>query len=280
MRAVRRPLSTGGNSMVEITKRIQENLKKDSNYYSLYDMKNIERCKVDPDYLGEAMIANENMIWYAIHKYIGKPEVIASNYGIEKDDILQLGRMGFIKAIKAFDTNRGIKFSSFAITAIVREIRCYLRDSANIIRLTRTAHALLNDIRKVENDLGYTPSVEELSMLLYEDEDKISKVLQVGKPVKYLDEQVKDNNNPNWDLEDKSLGNIEDIVVNKVYIDSIIDSIRNKLSEVELNVLKSQLNGFSQTQTAKEQNISQMRVSRIIKKIANLIKGYTDKNED
>lgn len=266
--------------MVEITKRIQENLKKDSNYYSLYDMKNIERCKVDPDYLGEVMIANENMIWYAIHKYIGKPEVIASNYGIEKDDILQLGRMGFIKAIKAFDTNRGIKFSSFAVTAIVREIRCYLRDSANIIRLTRTAHALLNDIKKVEKDLGYTPSVEELSMLLDEDEDKISKVLQVGKPVKYLDEQVKDNNNPNWDLEDKSLDNIEDIVVNKVYIDSIIDTIKNKLSEVELNVLKSQLNGFSQTQTAKEQNISQMRVSRIIKKIANLIKGYTDKNED
>jgi len=280
MRTVRRPLSTGGRSMVEITKRIQENLKKDSNYYSLYDMKNIERCKVDPDYLGEVMIANENMIWYAIHKYIGKPEAIASNYGIEKDDILQLGRMGFIKAIKAFDTNRGIKFSSFAVTAIVREIRCYLRDSANIIRLTRTAHALLNDIKKVEKDLGYTPSVEELSMLLDEDEDKISKVLQVGKPVKYLDEQVKDNNNHNWDLEDKSLDNIEDIVVNKVYIDSIIDSIRNKLSEVELNVLKSQLNGFSQTQTAKEQNISQMRVSRIIKKIANLIKGYTDKNKD
>ena len=139
--------------MVEIMKHIQENLKKDSNYYSLYDMKNIERCKVDPDYLGEVMIANENMIWYAIHKYIGKPEVIASNYGIEKDDISQLGRMGFIKSIKAFDTNRGIKFSSFAVTAIVREIRCYLRDSANIIRLTRTAHALLNDIKKVEKDL-------------------------------------------------------------------------------------------------------------------------------
>jgi RNA polymerase sporulation-specific sigma factor len=124
---------------------IKKNTDVDKDYYSLYKMSNIDKCKTDSDYLGEAVVANENLIWHSIHKYVGKPEALARNNGIEKDDIFQLGRMGFIKAMKAFDTTRGIKFSSFAVTAIVREVRCFIRDSASIIRLSRTAHSLLND---------------------------------------------------------------------------------------------------------------------------------------
>jgi RNA polymerase sigma-B factor/RNA polymerase sporulation-specific sigma factor len=249
-------------------------------------MNNINRCKEDAEYLGEAMLANENLIWHSIHKYIGKPETIASNHGLEKDDILQLGRMGFIKAMKAFDTERGIKFSSFAVTAIVREVRCYIRDSSNIIRLTRTAHTLLNDIRKVEAELGYSPSTEDLAVLLNESEDKITKALQLGKPIKYLDENVQmaDGGDTQYSqmqlIEDTGVP-IDFDVVDKVYIESIIDSIRDKLTDTEIKVLYSQLDGYSQTQTAKEQNISQMKVSRIIKKIANLVKdsNLVDTNE-
>ena len=269
-----------------LPKHIQDNIRHNKDYYSLYNMNNIERCKTDPEYLGDAMLANENLIWHSIHKYIGKPEIIATNNGIEKDDILQLGRVGFIKAMKAFDTTRGIKFSSFAVTAIVREVRCYLRDSANIIRLTRTAHSLLNEIRKIENDLGYLPTVEELAVLLDEKEEKISKVLRVGKPVKYLEEHVQVNrvcNNPQQDISymdmiDDTAEDIEGIVVDKVYIDSILSTIKEKLTDVEIKVLYSQLNGHSQTQTAKDHSISQMRVSRIIKKIANMVKNYTEEN--
>lgn len=262
-----------------LPQHIQENLANDKDYYSLYVMQNIEKCKLDPNYLGDVMTANENLIWHSIHKYVGKPEIIADNNGIEKDDIIQLGRVGFIKAIKAFDTTRGIKFSSFAVTAIVREIRCYLRDSANIIRLTRTAHSLMHEIKRTENDYGYLPSVEELADILNESESKISKVLQIGKPVKYLDEQLGNDSNAQLlsyiDLVDDKDDVTEVAVVDKLYVDSILEVIKNKLSPVEFRVLESQLNGYSQTQTAKEQNISQMRVSRIIKKIGNLIKGCT-----
>jgi RNA polymerase sigma factor (sigma-70 family) len=269
---------------MDFPKHIKENLSKDKTYYSMYRMDNIERCKEDPAYLGDVLLVNENLIWHSVHKYIGKPETIADNNGLEKEDILQLGRMGYIKAIKAFDTTRGIKFSSFAVTAIVREIRCFLRDTANIIRLTRTAHSLLMDIRKVENDFGYMPSVEDLAMLLDEKEEKITKVLQIGQPVKSLEGKVtyplveKQRYVPDTCLMDllHADENVEIDVVDKVYVDSIIDSIRAKLTDTEVNVLNSQMEGNSQTQTAREYNISQMRVSRIIKKIAKLIDKYTD----
>jgi RNA polymerase sporulation-specific sigma factor len=268
--------------MSKFSPDIMCNLSRDKNYYSLYKRDNLLRCKVDPDYLGDVMTVNENLIWHSMHKYVGKPEIVAKTNGMEKDDIHQLARLGFIKAIKAFDVDRGIKFSSFAVTAIVREVRCYIRDSASIIRLSRTAHNLLTEMRKLENDLGYLPTTEEISILLNEDESKIVKVLQVGKSIKYLDEELLYEQKYDMSckftdiLADDSI-HVENEVVDKVYISQVLRNIRIKLSDLEVSVLKGQMQGLSQTQIAKANLISHMRVSRIVKKIASLIEGYKNR---
>jgi RNA polymerase sigma factor (sigma-70 family) len=259
---------------------IQENLQDNKKYYSLYDMDNILRCKGDSSYLGEVMVANEDLIWHSVHKYVGKPETLSSNYRVDKDDILQLGRLGFFKAIMAFDLNYGTKFSSFAVTAIVREIKCYLRDSANIIRPTRTANELINRIGRLEAELGYLPSIDDISIMLDEQEERVKKALQIGKTVKYLDEPVSSPRNnlgastvPITSLDLIVDGaELEADVVDKVLVDSIIDSIRDKLTDKEVSVLRHRIDGFSQTQTANKESISQMRVSRIVKKVATLLK--------
>jgi RNA polymerase sporulation-specific sigma factor len=236
----------------------------DRTYYSLDSMDNIERAKVDPDFLGDVLVVNENLIWHSIHKYCGKPEAIVNNYCIEKDDIIQLGRIGFIKAIKAFDTGRGVKFSSFAVTAIVREIKCFLRDSASIIRPTRTANELIQRIGRIENELGFLPSVEDLSLMLDEPDERITKALRVGQPVKYLDEPCGFFEGAlklsHLDLVIDG-SDLESVVVDKVYADSIIETVRDRLSQKELAVLMRRASGLNQTQTADKENISQMRVS-------------------
>lgn len=264
--------------MIKYPDHIQKKLEVNKDYYSLYSMSNIERCKVDNDYLDEVIIVNSDLIWFSIHKYVGDPVILAATNSIDKDDIFQLGVLGFLKAIKAFDTQRGVKFSSFAVTTIVREVRCFIRDSANLIRLTRKAHSLVREIRKVEQDLGYTPTVEELSIILDEKEEKICKALQIGKPVKYLEEHDYSNSDYNMTSLDllRDDTDIYSQTVDKVYIESIIKAIRNNLTPLELDILKSQLKGHSQTNTAKICNVSQMRVSRAIKKIARLIQENTD----
>lgn len=263
-----------------IPNHVREKLSEDRDYYSL-TMDNIERCKVDAEYLGDVMLVNENLIWHSVHKYVGNPMVIVKTNCIEKDDILQLGRLGFIKAIHAFDTTRGFEFSSFAVTAIVREIRCFLRDSGSIMRPTRTARDLINRINRIENEFGYLPSVEDLSILLDVKEDKIKKALQVGRPVKYLHERISNaGKDGGWGYETTLLDFIEDTsekledkVIDQLYIDSVVNALGHYLSDLELQVLKLRLSGLSQTQTAKKKNISQMRVSRIMKKIANIIRN-------
>lgn len=260
---------------------ITQKLKVDKHYYDLNNG-NILRCKEDSEYLGDVMLVNENLIWHSVHKYIGKPENLAKYNCVEKDDILQLGRIGFIKAINAFDVSRGFKFSSFAVITIVREVRCFLRDTGGIIRPTRTAKDLLNRIYRIENELGYLPSTEELSELLDEDIDKITKVLQVGRPVKYLDEPIsfvsptssnsllKDSGITLKDTIDDFL-EVEDMLVNEIHARNILDYLEHRLSTREYEILKTRLLGYSQTETAKELNISPMKVSRALKKIADIL---------
>ncbi len=265
---------------------IKDNLEKSKDYYSLYSMENIERCKVDSEYLGDTVLVNEDLIWHSVHKYIGKPDAIVSTYSIEKDDILQLGRLGFFKAIMAFDTGRGVRFSSFAVIAIVREIKCYLRDGANIFRTTRAANELIQRMKKLEADLGYMPSISDVAIMLDEQEERVKKAIQVGRAVKYLDEKVSSlafikgtgsAGNPVTllDLIQDEM-HLEEDVLDKVLIDSVINSIKESLQDKEIEVLRTRIAGYNQTQTAERENISQMRVSRIMKKVAALLAGVDD----
>lgn len=234
---------------------------------------NMIQAKEDPDYLGDVLLANENLIWHSVHKYIGNPDAIVKNNCIEKDDILQLGRLGFIKSVKAFDTDRGVKFSSFAVTAIVREVRCFLRDSASIIRPTRTANELITKIKWLEVEWGEHLNIEDTAILLDESEEKIIKAMQIGQPVKYLNEPISSVQSQELtflDTMESGVG-IEEDIIDRVYVDSIIDTVKEKLTEKELLVLQHRIGGYNQTQAAKRENISQMRVSRIMKKVAKLL---------
>lgn len=265
--------------MSEHTACKKQLVRKHKEQYSLYRVENIRRCKEDSDYLGEVILANEDLIWHSVHKYIGKPESLVKQYCLEKADILQLGRMGIIKAIKAFDIARGVKFSSFAVITIVREINCFLRDSGTIVRPTRTATTILQHIHKVEADLGYLPSIEELSVLLGENVDQIKKALDVGRPVKYLQEPFFQGSSASNEvstamdvLKDEGK-DVEEYVLDKLYVASVLGQLQEHITTKEWQILQLRMAGYNQTQTAQFLNVSQMCVSRAMKKIQNIWKN-------
>ena len=57
--------------------------------------------------------------------------------GVEFDDLYQIGSLGMLKAIDRFDPAKGVKFSTYAVTVIMGEIRQYLRDDLSVFRLAR-----------------------------------------------------------------------------------------------------------------------------------------------
>ena len=250
---------------------IEANIRQDPNYYSLDVAENIARCKEDSEYLGEVVLANENLIWHCVHKYVGKPEKLTISYRVDKDDILQTGRLGLLKAIASFDPARGVRFSSFSVPAIVREIRVFLRDKTGMIRLTRSAHELAKRIRALEVDLGYLPSVPDIAVLLDEREDRIQKLLQVGRNVVYMETTELGPRYKKDKLTDHT-ANIESDVMDRILIDSVIEKIKDKLTETELEAFKDRIEGYNLSQIASKINVSQSKVSRMMKKVASLLR--------
>ena len=54
------------------------------------------------------------------------------NKGIEYEEMFSAGCIGLVKAMKAFDPSRNVKFSTYAVPVILGEIKCLFRDGGSI----------------------------------------------------------------------------------------------------------------------------------------------------
>ena len=86
--------------------------------------------------------------------------------GCEFDDLVQIGTIGMLKAIRSFDLDRGTAFSTYAVPLIIGEIRRHLRDSGliKVGRATKKLGAeLLGARSRIISEEGREPSVSELA---------------------------------------------------------------------------------------------------------------------
>ena len=72
--------------------------------------------------------------------------------GIEHEDLIQIGTIGLIKAIRSFDLDRGTLFSTYAVPMIFGEIRRTLRDEG-IIKVGRYYKTLGVQLMRAKNEL-------------------------------------------------------------------------------------------------------------------------------
>ena len=76
-------------------------------------------------------IINENvgLVWSVVKRF--------SNRGYELEDLFQIGCIGFVKAVKKFDTSFDTQLSTYAVSMIIGEIRRFLRDDG-MIKISRS----------------------------------------------------------------------------------------------------------------------------------------------
>jgi len=88
--------------------------------------------------------------------------------GVEYEDLVQIGSIGMLKAIRSFDVNRGTAFSTYAVPLIVGEIRRFLRDDGPLKvgrRQKQLGAALLSLREKISTERGCEPQLHELAQL-------------------------------------------------------------------------------------------------------------------
>ena len=106
--------------------------------------------------------------------------------GIEYDDLYSAGCIGLLKAVKAFDSGRGVKFSTYAVPVILGEIKRLFRDGGSI-RVSRSLKELSVRIQRICEEFrqknGREATVSELAELTGESVTDVAEALCVCQPL-------------------------------------------------------------------------------------------------
>ena len=210
--------------------------------------------------LEEAIYSNQNLV-YSISNYF-------KNYK-NKEDLYQAGYIGIINAYKNYDQNQGCKFSTYAYTYILGEMRKLVREDKGI-KISRQISKMNLMIEKayilLSQKLMRNPSINEIAAYLEIDEYLVSEAINSTNVIRSIDEAVNDEGN-------FTLGEVVGYSEN---IDDLMLLRENllKLSKSEQELIKNRyLNDLTQTETSNIMNMTQVQVSRKEKKILQKLKS-------
>ncbi|MBR0535098.1 MAG: sigma-70 family RNA polymerase sigma factor [Clostridia bacterium] len=189
------------------------------------------------------------------------------NRGVEYDDLYQAGCVGLIKAVNGFDETRGFEFSTYAVPAILGEIKRIFRDSGTL-KVSRSikekSRMVWSEKEKLSAVLCREPTVKELSEHLGMDTCRVSELLLAFQPVLSL-----------TPTDDEEKAELDVPVENQEKIDDMIclKSCLSSLGAMDRKIIILRYFGSkTQSDVAREMGMSQVQVSRREKKILGEIK--------
>ncbi|MFE5796524.1 SigB/SigF/SigG family RNA polymerase sigma factor [Streptomyces sp. NPDC056503] len=113
---------------------------------------------------------NLSLVKFAARRFRGRPE--------PRDDILQVGTIGLIKAINRFDPTRGVDFSTFALPTVVGEMKRFFRDTSWTVHVPRRMQELRLVLARTQDEIeqrtGCRPTRTELAERLDVTEAEIT----------------------------------------------------------------------------------------------------------
>lgn len=191
------------------------------------------------------------------------------NRGCEYDDLLQIGSIGLLKAIKKFDTDYNVKFSTYAIPMIIGEIKRFLRDDG-IIKVSRNLKEIANRAHlakeTLEKDFGRVPTITEIASVLEISKEDLAVALESVQSTEYLYETIhQDDGSPILLIDKISYNEGEDIdIIDRLALKEVLTALEPKERQI---IMLRYFKDLTQCQVAKMLGMTQVQVSRIEKKI-------------
>lgn len=187
--------------------------------------------------------------------------------GVEYDDLYQIGCMGFLKAINNFNSDFNVKFSTYCVPMIIGEIKRFMRDDG-AIKVSRALKTLNLQINKFINQ--YTsvhqqkPSIEMIAQHFNTDEQEIVLAMDSARMPVSLYSPIDDDEDGLSVIDRVEGENAPDEMLNNLALKEVI----KRLDERDRKIIMLRYY-FDKTQSeiAKELNISQVQVSRLENKI-------------
>lgn len=193
------------------------------------------------------------------------------NKGIEYDDLYSAGCIGLIKAADAFDTTRGVKFSTYAVPVILGEIKRLFRDGGTIkvsrslkelsLRITRQRDAFISSN-------GREPTISELCELSGENSDNVIEALNVSMPAISLTCSDEDGDERQSDIA-VSAPDIQ--MTDMLSLHQALETLDKPDRQL---IFLRYYKDYTQAQTAAALNMTQVQVSRREKKLLQSLRSF------
>lgn len=182
-----------------------------------------------------------------------------SDRGEPFDDLLQVARLGLLKAIDRFDPAREIQFSAYATPTIMGELRRHFRDHTWSVHVPRRAKDLRPAVNGAAEDLtrtlGRSPTPADIAKHIGASEDSVLEALEANSAYRASSLDV-----PGVDHADRSDGQF-DGVVNRDVVLKLLDRLRPRERSILYLRFYEEL---TQAEIAERIGTSQVHVGRLL----------------
>ena len=203
------------------------------------------------------------------------------NRGESLEDLIQVGTIGLIKAIDRFDPERGLEFTTYATPTIMGEIKRHFRDKGWSVRVPRRLQELSAKVNQatdeLTNQLQRSPSVAEIAEHLGSTVDEVLEAMESSSAYSSVPLEGggsgEDDEAPSvidhYATEDPDLAASDDRIV--------LEQAIADFSPREQEVVKMRFDeGLTQVEIAERLGISQVQVSRLLRRTLRRIQDKID----
>lgn len=219
------------------------------------------------------VMSHMNLVRFLANKF--------KNRGEPLDDLIQVGYLGLLKAIDRFDPSRGLEFTTYATPTIMGEIKRHFRDKGWSVRVPRRLQELSAKVNQATDvlttELQRSPKIEEIAEYLDASVDEVLEAMESSSAYSSVPlEGTGSNDNDDapsvldrYATEDSALNFTDDRL--------IIEEALKGFSPREREVIDLRfLQGMTQIEIAEQLGISQVQVSRLLRRTLKKIQDKID----
>ena len=230
----------------------------------MYEIKTEDLLKAqnnDNEIMTKIIETNSGLLWSIVKRFLGR--------GYEAEELYQIACIGFIKAIKRFNTNYDVRLSTYAVPYILGEIKRFIRDDGPV-KVSRSLKELCIKIKEIQKEYlakkGEEISVIEISKILKVSKEEIVMALEAERPIESIDKEAY-NEDSRGESKICKIDNGKDetgALINKICINNLIKNLNDRERNI---IILRYYEEKTQSEVAKILGITQVQVSRLEKKI-------------
>ena len=189
--------------------------------------------------------------------------------GVDYEDLMQIGTLGLLKAIRSFDLERGTCFSTYAVPLIFGELRRHMRDEGPIKvgrYYKKLGAILMNERNRILSEEGREARIEELAALCSVRVEEAATAIDAISPVVSLSDNVFGEEGmtlENTIPDEEALSDMERLC-DRIALGQAVSKMPELWQKI---VLLRYYREMTQQQTASNLGLTQVKVSREEKKI-------------